>query len=125
MNADQTVTAFCDALTRSDLDGAMKLVAEDCVYHNIPLDPVKGAAAIRAALEGFVQMLGAIEIDTKRQVAVGDFVMNERIDTFTPPGKNRFGLPVAGAFEVKNGKITAWRDYFCVRQFSAGTGISM
>jgi limonene-1,2-epoxide hydrolase len=125
MNADETVTAFCKALTRNDLDGAMKLVAEDCVYHNIPLDPVRGAAAIRAALEGFVQMLGAIEIDTKRQAAVGDFVMNERIDSFTPPGKSRFGLPVAGAFEVKNGKIVAWRDYFCVKQFSAGTGISL
>ncbi|MEA2624901.1 MAG: limonene,2-epoxide hydrolase [Candidatus Binatota bacterium] len=125
MNADQTVTAFCDALTRSDLDGAMKLVADDCVYHNIPLDPVTGPAAIRATLEGFVQMLGSIEIDTKRQVASGDLVMNERIDTFSPPGKSRFGLPVAGAFEVKNGKITAWRDYFCMKQFSSGTGISV
>jgi limonene-1,2-epoxide hydrolase len=125
MNADQVVTAFCSALTKSDLDGAMKLVAEDCVYHNIPLEPVKGAAAIRATLAGFVQMLGAIEIDTKVQVAVGDTVMNERIDTFTPPGKARYGLPVAGVFEVKNGKIVAWRDYFDVRQFTKGTGIEI
>jgi limonene-1,2-epoxide hydrolase len=125
MNADQTVTAFCAALTRSNLDEVMKLVADDCVYHNIPLDPVTGAAAIRATLEGFLQMLGSIEIETTRQVASGDLVMNERIDTFSPPGKSRFALPVAGAFEVKNGKITAWRDYFCMKQFSDGTGISV
>ena len=125
MNADQTVTAFCNALTRSDLDEAMKYVAEDCVYHNIPLDPVKGAKAIRATLEGFMPMLGSIEIDTQRQVAVGDLVMNERIDTFSPPGKAKYGLPVAGAFEVKNGKIVAWRDYFCMKQFEKGTGLAV
>lgn len=125
MNADQTVTAFCNALTRGQLDEAMSLIAADCVYHNIPLEPVTGAAAIRATLQGFVQMLGAIEIDTLKQVAVGDVVMNERIDSFTPPGKTRYGLPVAGVFEVKNGKITAWRDYFDVRQFSTGTGIPL
>src|SRR5437868_3494162 len=100
MNADQTVTAFCNALTKGDIEAAMKLVAEDCVYHNIPLDPIKGAAGIRGALDGFVQMLGSIEIDTKLQVAVGDTVMNERVDTFTPPGKARYGLPVAGVFIV-------------------------
>jgi limonene-1,2-epoxide hydrolase len=125
MNADQTVTAFCDALTRGSLDEAMKLIADDCVYHNMPLEPVKGAAAIRATLQGFVQMLGSIEIETRRQVALGDLVMNERIDTFSPPGKARYGLPVAGAFEVKNGKIVAWRDYFCMKQFTQGTGISV
>lgn len=125
MNADQVVTNFCNALTRGNLDEAMKLVAEDCVYHNIPLEPVKGAATIRATLEGFVQMLGTIEIDTKRQVAAGDVVMNERIDTFAPPGKSRYGLPVAGVFEVKNGKIVAWRDYFDVKQFEKGTGLSI
>jgi len=125
MNADQTVTAFCNALTRGNLDEAMKLIADDCVYHNIPLEPVKGAAAIRTTLQGFMQMLGSIEIDTKRQIAVGDLVMNERIDSFSPPGKGRYGLPVAGAFEVKNGKIVAWRDYFCMKQFTQGTGISV
>jgi limonene-1,2-epoxide hydrolase len=125
MNADQTVTDFCQALTKGDIDGAMKLVAEDCVYHNIPLDPINGAAAIKQALQGFMQMLGSIEIDTKIQVAVGDTVMNERIDSFTPPGKSRYGLPVAGVFVVKSGKITAWRDYFDVRQFTKGTGIEM
>jgi limonene-1,2-epoxide hydrolase len=125
MNADQTVTAFCDALTRGDVEKAMSLIADDCVYHNIPLEPVKGAAAIRQTLGGFMQMLGSIQIDTRKQVAVGDLVMNERIDTFTPPGKKPYGLPVAGAFEVKNGKIVAWRDYFCMKQFTEGTGLSV
>ena len=125
MNADQIVTAFCDAVTKKDVDGAMKYIADDCLSHNVPLDPMQGAAAIRGALQGFLQMLGSIEIETKLQVAVGDTVMNERVDYFQPPGKPRYGLPVAGVFVVKNGKIVVWRDYFDTRQFAKNTGIEI
>jgi len=58
-------------------------------------------------------------------VAVGNLVMNERLDRFTPPTGKAYGLPVAGVFEVTNGKITAWRDYFCMRQFAEGTGLAI
>jgi limonene-1,2-epoxide hydrolase len=30
-----------------------------------------------------------------------------------------FSLPVMGIFEVHAGKITAWRDYFDMAQFTA------
>ncbi len=64
-------------------------------------------------------------IKTLEQVAVGDYVANERIDTFDPPGGRKFDLPVAGFFVVKNDLIVEWRDYFCMRQFSEGTGLKI
>jgi limonene-1,2-epoxide hydrolase len=42
--------------------------------------------------------------------------MTERVDVFKLPGKS-FELPVMGAFEVDGGKISAWRDYFDLKQF--------
>ena len=125
MTPSQIVTAFCDALARNDLDGAMAHIAEDCVYHNIPMAPIQGAAGVRATLAGFIELLGCIRIETLRQVAEGEWVMNERLDHFDPPGGNAYGLPVAGAFRVQQGKITVWKDYFDLRQFSAGTGINL
>lgn len=125
MSPSATVTAFCDALAANDLDGAMRLVAPDCVYHNIPMPPMQGADAIRATLAGFIQLLGCIRIETIRQVAEGEWVMNERLDHFDPPGGKAYGLPVAGAFRVQNGLITVWNDYFDLQQFSAGTGITL
>jgi limonene-1,2-epoxide hydrolase len=86
---------------------------------------MKGIEAIRQTFAGFVQALGSIEIETLHQASAGDVVLNERIDTFSPPGKERFGLPVAGIFEVKGDKIVAWRDYFDVKQFVEGTGIRL
>jgi limonene-1,2-epoxide hydrolase len=38
-------------------------------------------------------------------------VLTERVDVFEAPGK-RIELPVMGAFEVRDGRIAAWRDYF-------------
>lgn len=125
MNPDQVVTAFCKAFGKGSLDEAMALVAPDCVYHNIPLEPIKGADAIKQTLAGFTQMLGSMDFQIRHQTAVGNVVMNERVDYFTPPGKQRFGLPVAGVFEVKDGKIVAWRDYFDRKQFTDGTGIPL
>ena len=42
---------------------------------------------------------------------MGDLVLNERTDRFGK-GDQWADLPVAGVFEVHDGKITLWRDYF-------------
>ena len=125
MTPSDTVNAFCAALSKSDLDTAMRYVADDCRYHNIPMPVVEGAAGVRKTLEGFLALLGHIRIETLRQVAQGEWVMNERLDHFSPPSGKPFGLPVAGSFRVQDGKITVWNDYFDVAQFSKGTGISL
>jgi len=47
------------------------------------------------------------------KIAEGDdgAVLTERLDKFSFGGKN-VELSVAGVFELSEGKITAWRDYF-------------
>jgi Limonene-1,2-epoxide hydrolase catalytic domain len=50
--------------------------------------------------------------------ANGPVVMTERVDVFTLAGKT-FDLRVMGAFEVNDGKINAWRDYFDPSQFNS------
>jgi len=48
-------------------------------------------------------------------------VMTERVDVFKLPGKS-FELQVMGTFEVRDGKISAWRDYFDMNQFTSRMG---
>ena len=52
------VQRFCDAVATGDLDAVVAFFTDDAVYHNIPLDPVVGPAAIRATLESFT---GAVD----------------------------------------------------------------
>ncbi len=125
MTPSETVDAFCAALSSGDLDQAMRYIADDCRYHNIPMPVVEGVAGVRATLEGFFKLLGNVRIETLRQVAQGEWVMNERLDYFNPPQGKLYGLPVAGSFQVRNGQIIVWNDYFDVAQFSKGTEIPL
>ncbi len=53
--------------------------------------------------------------------ANGPVVMTERVDVFKLRGKS-FEMQVMGTFEVRDGKITAWRDYFDMNQFTTRMG---
>jgi limonene-1,2-epoxide hydrolase len=51
-------------------------------------------------------------------LADGEIVMTERVDHFIGT-EQTISSPVMGAFEVHDGAITAWRDYFDLNQFTS------
>jgi limonene-1,2-epoxide hydrolase len=110
------VKRFCDAWGTRDIDAIVGAVTDDCVYHNIPMDPVVGPEAIRSFIENFTTGVDKIEFRMLNLAADGNIVFTERVDVFAYPDKT-VELPVAGVFEVRDGKIAAWRDYFDVNQF--------
>jgi limonene-1,2-epoxide hydrolase len=110
------VTRFCAAWGEGDLDAIVAFFADDAVYHNIPIEPVTGRDAIKATVAGFTAGVDKIEFRVDNISADGDVVLTERVDIFTMPGKT-ISLPVMGTFEVIDGKIAAWRDYFDMAQF--------
>ena len=113
------ILEFIHAWSRNDVDELMGYFAEDCIYHNIPVEPVTGSEAIRKTIEGFAGMAQAIEW-VCHQIAENEagVVLTERTDRFQVAG-NWIELPVMGTFEVHHGKITAWRDYFDMNQFTS------
>ena len=113
---DALVTQFCAAWTRMDADELAEYFTEDGVYHNIPMAPAEGKAAIHEMLNGMKSMISSIRFEVHRQVAQGDIVMNERTDHLEMGGKT-IALPVVGVFEIDGDKIRAWRDYFDMAQF--------
>jgi limonene-1,2-epoxide hydrolase len=112
------VRDFIAAWRRNRLDELIGFIAPDCVYHNIPLQPVKGIAAIRTALESFSSLASEVEW-VLHQIAESEHgvVLTERTDRFKIAGK-WVELPVMGTFELRDGLITAWRDYFDLQQFT-------
>jgi limonene-1,2-epoxide hydrolase len=110
------VTAFCKAWESVDIGALMDFFTEDAVYHNIPIAPVQGKDAIRTTIEGFVGGVDKIEFDVLAIAATGNTVLTERVDRFIGTDKT-IALPVMGTFEVVDGKIAAWRDYFDLNQF--------
>jgi limonene-1,2-epoxide hydrolase len=112
------IREFCAAFGEGqpDLDRITGFFTEDAVYHNIPVEPVVGPDAIRATLASFTTGIEALEFRVLAIAAVGGTVLTERVDVFRYPGKE-ISLPVMGTFEVVDGRIAAWRDYFDMNQF--------
>ena len=110
------VRRFCAAWGDGDLDAIVAFFGDDAVYHNIPLDPVVGPEQIRSTIEGFSGGVATIEFVVDAIAADGGTVLTERHDVFTF-ANGVVDLPVMGTFEVVDGKITAWRDYFDLNQF--------
>lgn len=114
----EIVREFCAAWTDLDVDRICSYFTDDATYHNIPIAPVTGRDAIRATIEGFTKDAERVEFRVGAIAADGDVVMTERVDVFFLPGVT-VELPVMGTFELRGGKIAAWRDYFDLAQFTS------
>jgi limonene-1,2-epoxide hydrolase len=112
----ELVRRFCGAWAEGDVDALVAYFTDDAVYHNIPISPVTGKDAIKTTIEGFAAGVDKIEFRVNAIAVDGDVVLTERVDVFTTPAKS-IELPVMGTFEVRDGKIAAWRDYFDLNQF--------
>jgi limonene-1,2-epoxide hydrolase len=111
------VQRFCDEWGKgSGVDVLIEYFADDAVYHNVPVAPVTGRVAIKATIEMFTTGVERIEFRVLHIAAVNDVVLTERADIFVLPGK-LIELPVMGTFELRDGKIAAWRDYFDLNQY--------
>ena len=110
-SAEQVVNKFIAAVGAKDEASAMALIAEDCYYDNVPIGSMTGKAKMAEFLAPTFRSKGPVEFEIVRQTAAGNIVMNERIDKFLMKGR-QLALPVAGVFEVNDGLITFWRDYF-------------
>jgi limonene-1,2-epoxide hydrolase len=111
------VRRFCDEWGNGpDIAALMAYFADDAVYHNIPVDPVRGVDAIRSTIEMFTKGVEHVEFKMLNVAAAGDVVLTERVDVFVLPHVT-IELPVMGTFEVSDGKIAAWRDYFDLNQY--------
>lgn len=111
MTPTETVNAFIAAVEAKDFDAAIALIDDECEYDNVPMGKVRGPAAIRALLEPMISAASTVEWIVYREAAAGPIVFNERLDRFEMP-HGWIDMPVTGVWEVHNGKITLWRDYF-------------
>lgn len=110
---EKIVTEFCKSLESGNLTTLVSYLSPDVVYHNIPWKPVTGHAGVRQVLGPFLEGPGraTVKMNIKNTTSSGNMVMNERLEEWTK-GTLKLDLPVLGVFELRDGKITHWRDYF-------------
>jgi limonene-1,2-epoxide hydrolase len=106
----RTVEGFLTALQDSDLEAAEAALDDNLVYENVGLPTIHGRGR---AIKLFRQMEGraGFEVKIHRIAADGAAVLTERTDALIF-GPLRLQFWVCGVFEVHDGRITLWRDYF-------------
>ena len=104
------VESFIAAWNASDLEKILAHLHPQVVYHNMPLAPIHGRDAVRTYLADKVPFEW-VDWKLLAIAVVGNKVLTERSDDFGVGGVT-VRLPLMGIFEIEDGLIAAWRDYF-------------
>lgn len=114
-DAIATVSRLCTEWPRLTREDFHQMLTPDCEYINMPV-PEKACRGPDQAYGLIAAFVSAWKMDLQMLHITGDrnTVLTERLERFesrTTAGKF-VELHVMGAFELRDGKIAAWRDYF-------------
>lgn len=94
-----------------DGDGIADMFTEDGVLHSMMIEPIRGRENIRPRMKFLVDNATHMHINVRNIGRVGDVVFLERFDEFTFQGHSG-KVPVVGVLEVRDGKVSEWREYY-------------
>jgi limonene-1,2-epoxide hydrolase len=117
----ETVRQFLRALEEHNGKKALSYLGDGVVYRNMPLPAARGAAA-KAQIRAFMKLCTGFEARIHNIAAEGPMVLTERTDVLQA-GRFRTSFWVCGTFEVRDGKIVYWCDYFDWFTVLAGSGV--
>jgi limonene-1,2-epoxide hydrolase len=98
---------------------------DDCPWEQVGLPTTTGPEEA-AQLMGSMEEMGfsGMAVEFRNVSSSGNVVFTERVDWLVRPDGSRLGpWPVVGVTEFRDGKISAWREYFDSRNLDMlGTG---
>ena len=108
-NAD-IVQKFLFAIAEEDFDTFESLAAPDLLWQNVGLPSIRGRARIVKLMRSGQGRMG-FAVKFHRIAQEGSTVLTERTDALIF-GPVRLQFWVCGTFEVHDGRVHLWRDYF-------------
>jgi limonene-1,2-epoxide hydrolase len=117
------VEDFFAAMQAMDMERGAALLHDEVVYQNVPLPADRGKAATLRTLQRFGRVVDRFEVKMVNIAARGPIVLTERVDVLSGPWLY-LDLWVCGTFEVRDGLIVLWRDYFDVATATAKLALS-
>ncbi len=114
---ERIIRDFVAAWSRLDASELAEYFTEDGIYHNIPAQPVAGRDNIRSMIKGFIASWTKTDWEVRTLLAAGETVFVERIDRIQTADA-AVDLPCVGVFELEQGLIREWRDYFDLASYA-------
>lgn len=124
----RVVLNFCKLMAKRDTEALRPFLADDAVYQNTGKLPFVGIAAIVENLAAqFAAFPDSYEYRVLNIAGHDHVVLTERLDMIRTPAGELRGVPAMGAFEVCDGKINRWTDYWdsaLVAKMTSGEDVS-
>lgn len=108
---DTIVIRFLEALEQQNYETISELLAPNIAYTNVSLPTFRGKKLVFSLIKTVLRKGTALQVKKLNVSFNGNVVLTERIDVVII-GPLHVGFWICGKFEVENGKITVWRDYF-------------
>ena len=106
------VQRFLELLCVGDVDGAVGFLAADVEYENVGLPTIYGRERVRRVFRATLgRSRSGFEVYVHSIAANGPTVLTERTDVLKVR-RLHIQLWVCGRFDVRDGQIVLWRDYF-------------
>jgi len=109
----ELVNRFCEDWSNRDAAALAEYLAEDLVYQMFEGQPdIVGKEAFISTLDAFLNNMVEVRWEMVRSYAIGDMVMNERVDHFIGESEDSsMHFDIIGIFRIRDGKISVWRDF--------------
>ena len=107
----QVVEKFFCAFQEKDFDTLGEVFDDNIDYHNVGLPVITGRHRVIKFLRRLDRPNSGFDIKIHRIASDASSVITERTDAMVF-GRFRMQFWVWGVFEVHDGRITLWRDYF-------------
>lgn len=116
----EIVRAYIAAFEARDMNRIVAMTAPDIIYHNIPMEVVRGREAFEKLQASFIGRSIEVRWEILNIAQADDgAVLTERVDHFLMPKDRRISVRVMGIFELSEGLVARWRDYFDLAEFNA------
>ncbi|WP_250032341.1 nuclear transport factor 2 family protein [Paractinoplanes maris] len=108
---DALVRDFVEAFNTKNADELSRFLADDVVFQNYGEDAVHGRESVIDLWRGVMRAFPQIRFETVNQAVDGDVVLAEQVHGLGLPGGPVAPIMNLAVYEIRDGKIAAWRDY--------------
>lgn len=118
MSIKDTVKAFVNAVEERNADKVASYLAEDVDFENMPEgSTITGKDEVAQQFKNFFGMTSKIKWNIERELYSDNIAMVERKAHICFNDKDII-MPMISVFEVRNNKVTLFRDYFDSETFA-------
>ncbi|MGX7681323.1 nuclear transport factor 2 family protein [Jatrophihabitans sp. DSM 45814] len=108
---DSLVRAFVDSFASRDAELLGPYFTDDISFENYGDSPVHGRSAVVNVWAGVFATFAEVRFETLSQAVNGDVVFAEQVHGLAFSGGSLAPIKNMAVYELRDGRIAAWRDY--------------